>query len=92
MQTISKQKIVEFCKDLNSLFNLLKHYSIKNTIPKSNILIILYILNNNTLADKAELLITNSKYDEFVEYILDNTKNLKLLYKKFYDNVKKQNI
>lgn len=86
----NKEKISKFCKDLTSLFNLLKHYSIKNTTPKSNILITLYILNNYTIEETSKLLIKNSKYDEFIDYILNNTNNLNLLYKNFYDNIKKE--
>lgn len=69
---------------------MLKHYSIKNTTPKSNILITLYILNNYTIEETSKLLIKNSKYDEFIDYILNNTNNLNLLYKNFYDNIKKE--
>ena len=84
------KEIEDYCEKLKSFFDTLKHYSIKNTVPKSNVLIAMYILNDYTSEDTAKLLIKNAKYDEFVDYIIENTKNIKLLYENFYDNVKNE--
>lgn len=84
------RNVEDYSMQITLFLNTLKHYSIKNTVSKSNILIILYILNNYTLKEIAELLIKDYKYDEFVEYVIDNTKDIKSLYNEFRDLLKKE--
>ena len=50
-------------------------------------MIALDILNDYSIEETAKSLIKNAKYDEYVDYIIENTKNLKELYEKFYDEV-----
>lgn len=78
-----KNKKDEYIKKLESFFNTLKHYSIKNTIPKSNILIILNILNNYNIEEKGKMLVENCRYSEYVEYIINNEKDINKLYISF---------
>ena len=42
---LAKEELEKFNAELDQLFNYLKHYSIRNTTPKSNILIVKHILN-----------------------------------------------
>lgn len=82
----SKNKKIDidnYTKKLESFFDTLKHYSIKNTIPKSNVLIAIYLLNDYSIKETAETLIKNCKYTEYVDYILDNFKDLNKLYEDF---------
>ena len=73
----------KYTKKLESFFDTLKHYSIRNTIPKSNVLITIYLLNEYSIKETAELLIKNCRYTEYVNYILENYKDGKNLYEEF---------
>ena len=42
----SKRDIEVYIKKLDSFFDTLKHYSIRNTVPKSNVLITVYLLSD----------------------------------------------
>lgn len=78
-----KQNIQKYITILEMFFDTLKHYSIKNTIPKSNILITLHILSEYDMLETAENLFKNAKYPEYVEYVLENAKKLDELYNNF---------
>ena len=82
--------IKKYIEKLESFFNTLKHYSIRNTIPKSNVLINLHILNDYTLKETAELLVKNSKYKEYVAYIIDSVNDTKNLYKFFKESMENE--
>lgn len=84
------EKLKEYCKRLQDFLYDLKIYNIKNSTPKANVMTIIYILEKHTLDEIAELLIKNSKYEEYIEYVINNTENVKLLYDKFYEILKKQ--
>ena len=79
--------IKKYTEKLESFFDTLKHYSIKNTIPKSNILITLQILNNYSQDEIAESLIKYCKYPEYITYVLSSSKSIKKLYKLFDEKV-----
>lgn len=79
----TKTDIENYTKKLESFFDTLKHYSIKNTIPKSNVLIAIYLLNDYSIKEIAESLIKNCKYTEYVDYILENAKDCNKLYENF---------
>lgn len=86
----TKKDIDLYTKKLESFFNTLKHYSIKNTIPKSNVLISIYLLNEYNLQEIAGLLIKNCKYTEYVDYIIGNSGDCKDLYENFNTKVKNE--
>lgn len=90
----AKNNIEIYTKKLESFFDTLKHYSIKNTIPKSNVLITIYLLNNYNslekiyifLDDKEELFkLLFSKDNEYrlmanIGFLKDNYNNQLLKY------------
>lgn len=77
-----------FNNEIDEFFNYLKHYSIRNTIPKSNVLIIKHILNDYSLQEISKSLLKNAKYPEYVEYIMNNVKHIKELYNYFLNEIK----
>ncbi len=79
----SKKNVQAYIEKLTSFFDTLKHYSIKNTIPKSNVLITIYLLNDYNLQETAQSLVKNCKYKEYVDYILQNCNDMNELYKQF---------
>lgn len=85
-----QNEIDEYIKKLESFLDTLKHYSIRNTHPKSNILIILCVLKGFNVEDKGKSLVDNCKYPEYVDYIIENEKNIKKLYKSFKESVEAQ--
>ena len=86
----NKKDIDLYTKKLESFFDTLKHYSIKNTIPKSNVLISIYLLNEYNLQEIAGLLIKNCKYTEYVDYIIENSEDCKDLYENFNTKVENE--
>lgn len=68
---------------LRSYFNNLKSKSIQNSDVKSNVLILLYELSNKSFDIEYEMLNPNLKYTKFVEYLINNTKNINDLFNKF---------
>lgn len=86
----TKRDIEIYTKKLESFFDTLKHYSIKNTIPKSNVLITIYLLNNYNLQETAESLVKNCKYTEYVDYIIENSKDCDKLYENFNKTVENE--
>lgn len=79
----TRKEINYYTQKLESFFDTLKHYSIKNTIPKSNVLISMFLLNEYSEKETAKLLIKNCKYPEYVNYILENCRDIKKLYEEF---------
>ena len=80
---IEEKTLKTFSELLTSYFDTLKSYRIRNTIPKSNVLIILDMINNYTINNQAESLLRNAKYKEYIEYLIKNTSDVNLLYKSF---------
>ena len=78
-----KKDIESYIKKLDSFFDTLKHYSIRNTVPKSNVLITIYLLSDLNIEEIAKLLVKNCKYTDYVNYIIENTKDVNKLYKEF---------
>ena len=85
-----RKDIDNYTKKLESFFDTLKHYSIRNTTPKSNVLISIYLLNEYSVEQTAKLLIKNCKYIEFVDYIIENTQDCNELYNKFNEIVENE--
>lgn len=85
---LSKEKIQSFNNEIDEFFNYLKHYSIRNTVPKSNVLIVKHILNDYSLQEISKSLLKNAKYPEYVEYIMNNVKPIKELYNSFLIEIK----
>lgn len=79
----SKKDIEAYIAKLESFFNTLKHYSIRNTVPKSNVLISIHLLSDLNIEEKAKLLAKNCKYIEYIDYVIQNTKDINKLYKEF---------
>ncbi|MBR0343392.1 MAG: hypothetical protein IJH64_14305 [Oscillospiraceae bacterium] len=81
---LSEDDIVEYIRELNNQLLVLKGENIRNTVPKSNVLICIYLLNQDlgkgTLG--AELL-NNAKYSEYVKYVINDTESAKWLYRVF---------
>lgn len=85
---LNKQELESFNNEIDELFNYLKHYSIRNTTPKSNVLIVKYILNDYSINEIAKSILKDAKYPEYIEYIMDNVKDIKNLYKYFLEEIK----
>ena len=68
----SQKQLEEFMERLEDYLDSLKHYSIRNSLPKSNILISLYLLKEHSLYDIAISLLKNTKYIEYIEYVIEN--------------------
>lgn len=85
----SNEEICEFCKILENYLDSLKHYSIKNAVPKSNILITIYLLNDFTVSEVASSLLKNAKYLQYVDYIVENSSNVLELYSEFMNLINK---
>ena len=85
----SSDEIKDYCKILENYLNSLKHYSIKNTVPKSNILIIIYLLSNFTTTDIASSLLKNAKYLQYIDYVVENCNNVIELYSEFMKLINK---
>ena len=71
-QNKSIEEIRNFTKKLNSFLDILKHYSIRNNDPKSNLLINIYLLSDYKDKDLAYSLYKNPKYLKYVNYVIDN--------------------
>lgn len=85
----NSDEIKEYCKILENYLNNLKHYSIKNTVPKSNILITIYLLSDFTTTELASSLLKNAKYLQYVDYIVENCNNVLELYSEFMKLINK---
>lgn len=85
----TEQEITEFSDILNNYLGNLKHYSIKNTVPKSNVLIAIYNLNNYTIEEQAQSLLKNAKYLQYIEYVIENSKDVLKLYREFIKLIEK---
>lgn len=86
-KTKDKEEIIAFCNTLENYLDSLKHYSIKNTVPKSNILIVIYILSDFNNEELAISLIKNAKYLQYVDYIIYNNSNVIDLYNNFINEI-----
>ena len=67
----------------------MKHYSIKNSVPKSNVLIAIYLLNNFSITECANLMLKNAKYLQYIDYIVENSNDVLNLYKSFMKLIEK---
>ncbi len=85
----SSSDLYEFCKVLESYLDTLKHYSIKNSTPKSNILIAIYLLSDFSVLDSANSILKNARYLEYVDFVIENSSDVLSLYDEFIKHVKK---
>lgn len=86
---LAKKEIINFTEVLTNYLDSLKHYSIKNTVPKSNILITIYLLNDYSTSDIANSLLKNAKYLQYVDYVIENSDDLINLYNEFLKLISK---
>lgn len=85
----SNDEIYEFCKVLENYLNSLKHYSIKNSVPKSNVLIAIFLLRDFTLNECANSVLKNAKYLQYVDFVIENSNDVIGLYKRFIKLIEK---
>lgn len=85
----SYTELSDYSKTLSNYLDNLKHYSIKNTVPKSNVLISIYLLNEFTITECANLLLKNAKYLQYVDFIVENSNNVLELYSEFIKLINK---
>lgn len=85
----TKKEIIAFCNTLENYLDSLKHYSIKNIVPKSNILITIYLLSDYNNKELVVSLIKNAKYLHYVDYIIYNNSNIIDLYNNFVNEIDK---
>ena len=86
----TKEEINEFSNLLEQYLNSLKHYSIKNNTPKANVLIAMYLLNDFTIDESAQSILKNAKYSEYVDYVVENSDDVLLLYEIFMKLIQKK--
>lgn len=79
----NNNEILEFTKILENYLDSLKHYSIKNSVPKANVLITLYLLNDFSIYECANSLLKNAKYLQYIDYVVEHNNDIIGLYKKF---------
>ena len=85
----NSDEIKEYCNTLENYLDSLKHYSIKNTVPKSNVLITIYLLSNYKTAEIANSLLKNAKYLQYTDYVVRNSSNVNELYLEFMKLINK---
>lgn len=85
----TKTEIKEFCTRLRDYLNCLKHYSIRNTVPKSHILIAIYLLDDFTIKELAQSLFDNAKYFDYIDFVFDRGVNYKRVYGEFKNILEK---
>ena len=83
------EDVQEFSDLLEKYLNSLKHYSVKTTTPKSNVLIAIYLLNDFTIDECAQSIFKNVKYLEYVDYVIENSTDISLLYEIFMKLIRK---
>lgn len=86
---LTKKEISDFTDVLNNYLDSLKHYSIKNSVPKSNILITIYLLNDYNDSELAKYLLKNAKYLQYVDYVIENCNDVIGLYNEFLKLISK---
>lgn len=85
----TKERIIKYVKELQNYCNYLKHYSIKNNLPKSNILLVIYKLSNFNIEETAQSLWYNAKYETYVEHVINNHSNHQELYQNILSLIEK---
>lgn len=92
LENKSEEELSQVISILEDFFNYLKHYGIKNEIPKSNLLINLYYLKKDklTIKDLAKSLLVNSKYIKYIEFIINTVKETDELFDNFIKIIEKE--
>ena len=81
---LSEDDRQKYIKELNGQLLSLKSENIKNTVPKSNVLICIYLLSKEfSTGDRGRELLNNAKYSEYVEFIIKKTASVHELYESF---------
>lgn len=86
--TLSRKN--KFLEKLNEFFKALKYYGIRNTLPKSNVLIMISLLKDPSIEDQVQSMIQNIKYWEYVVYVVEHTENKQALYNEFKKQMSKK--
>ena len=73
-------KINDFCYALENYFIKLKSCFIKSSVSKSNVLIAIYLLKDYSVKDCAYSLFVNSRYLDYVKYVINNYDDIYELY------------
>lgn len=76
----NKTNINDFYKELEKYMSQLKSYHIKDSTPKSNVLITMYILSPCSLRKCAISLLKNSKYTDYIKYVINDSQDYMYLY------------
>ncbi len=71
----------DYYQQLEKQFIHLKHSWIQDTISKSNVLIIMYLIKPGSRKQQAKSLLKNAKYKEYVDYVLNVYGDDQLIYK-----------
>lgn len=85
----NKTDTKQFYTKLENYISQLKSYYIKDSIPKSNVLIAMYILEQHSLKEQAISLLKNSKYNNYVKYVINHHNNYMSLYDEVIKEVKR---
>lgn len=88
----SSVEIEEFVVILEKYLDSLKHYSIKNSVPRSNVLISIYLLKNFNINECANSMLKNAKYLQYIDYIVENSRDVINLYKEFIKLIDKNHL
>ncbi len=78
-----QNELFPFLHVLEEYLNNLKHYSIRNNIPKANVLIIIYLLSDFNIKETANSLLDNAKYEQYIDYVIENSDDVIGLYEEF---------
>lgn len=85
-------EIEEFVVVLENYLDSLKHYSIKNLVPKSNVLISIHLLSDFNINECANSMLKNAKYLQYIDYIVENSEDVVNLYKEFIKLIDKNHL
>lgn len=88
---LSKKEKEKYINELNDFFQFLKHYKIKNQIPRVNVLKSIYYLSDYSMDDIVTSMIDNANHEGYIIFIIRHTKDKEILYdnfKKYIENPK----
>ena len=86
---LTEDEILNYTDILNNYLDSLKHYSIKNNVPKANVLITIYLLNSYSVSEVANSLLKSAKYLQYVDYVIENSDDVVILYNEFIKLINK---
>ncbi|GEM_PF-117231 len=77
---LSKEQKKQYVTGLNDRFARLKSMGIRNTCPKSNVLIAICIIEKPEMDDMVSTMIKNAKYKEYICFCIESAPDVKGLY------------